>query len=221
MVKNPIIKGVVAVKEKQVEQTIIDAAIKVFVDKGKDGARMQEIADLAGVNKMLLHYYFVDKDTLFLEVIRRVSSDLYENVIEKSIQEKKFKDFLSTFIDRHFDYLDTKKETFQFLLWELSRKHFDLHDLLRNMYGTNRENPYEILCDRINDAIRTKEIRKVDPKEFIMNLFSLDLFLFLSYPVIREIVPLNGEPLSIEIEQRKKEVFRLLWNDIKNEQDGK
>ncbi|MCX6271040.1 MAG: helix-turn-helix domain containing protein, partial [Bacteroidetes bacterium] len=47
------------------EEHILQAARKVFARKGLDGARMQEIADEAGINKALLHYYFRSKDNLF------------------------------------------------------------------------------------------------------------------------------------------------------------
>ena len=47
------------------EQKILDAAEVVFHEKGFDGARMQEIADKATINKGLLHYYFKSKDALF------------------------------------------------------------------------------------------------------------------------------------------------------------
>ena len=43
------------------EEKIYEAARKVFIRKGMDGARMQEIADEAGMNKALLHYYFRNK----------------------------------------------------------------------------------------------------------------------------------------------------------------
>ena len=52
-------------KELNTEQTILEAAKKIFIHKGMDGARMQEIADEAGINKALLHYYFRSKDKLF------------------------------------------------------------------------------------------------------------------------------------------------------------
>jgi TetR/AcrR family transcriptional regulator len=204
-------------KEKQTEQEIIDAAVAVFVEKGKDGARMQEIADRAGVNKMLLHYYYRDKDTLFLEVVRKISADLYGSVMEECMNAPTFKAFLSVFIDRHFDFLNERKDTFQFLLWELSRKRFDLKsivDVSNNPYG---QNPFELLTEKLREAVARKEIRPVDTTEFILNLFSLDLFLFVGLPVIREIAPMDALELAAVVARRKKEVFRLLWNDIKTD----
>ena len=41
-------------KDTSTEQKILDAAKKVFVTKGMAGARMQDIADEAGINKALL-----------------------------------------------------------------------------------------------------------------------------------------------------------------------
>ena len=53
------------------ETLILDAAQAVFLEKGLAGARMQEIADRAGINKALLHYYFRSKDKLSELIINR------------------------------------------------------------------------------------------------------------------------------------------------------
>jgi len=201
--------------EKQVKQDIINAAMKIFVEKGKDGARMQEIADSAGVNKMLLHYYFKDKDTLFSEVLKRIVTDLYGSVFDGSMAVLTFKEFLSVFIDRHFDFLDKRKNSFQFLLWELSRKQVELRRIISGLDYPYGKNPFEILSDKLTEAVEKKEIRAVDTTQFILNLFSLDLFVFIGLPVIREIAPMDDAQLKIAIQRRKKEIFRLLWNDIK------
>ncbi|MCB0293033.1 MAG: helix-turn-helix transcriptional regulator, partial [Calditrichaeota bacterium] len=55
----------------ETERKIVEAASTVFLEKGKTGARMQAIADRAGINKALLHYYFRSKDRLYQEVFER------------------------------------------------------------------------------------------------------------------------------------------------------
>ena len=59
-------------KEKDIttETTILNAAKTIFQQKGMDGARMQEIADEAGINKALLHYYYRSKQLLFEAVFK-------------------------------------------------------------------------------------------------------------------------------------------------------
>ena len=59
--------------DKQTEEKIFDAATDVFVEKGMDGARMQDIANHAGINKALLHYYFRTKDQLFNAVFEMIA----------------------------------------------------------------------------------------------------------------------------------------------------
>ena len=51
-------------KDQSTEEKILAAAKKVFMTRGMAGARMQDIADEAGINKALLHYYFRSKDKL-------------------------------------------------------------------------------------------------------------------------------------------------------------
>jgi AcrR family transcriptional regulator len=55
------------------EEKILIGARKVFIAKGMAGARMQDIADEAGINKALLHYYFRSKEKLFEQIFKELS----------------------------------------------------------------------------------------------------------------------------------------------------
>ena len=52
-------------KDSTTEEKVLEAAKEVFMKYGLYGARMQDIADTAGINKALLHYYFRSKEKLF------------------------------------------------------------------------------------------------------------------------------------------------------------
>src|SRR3954464_1052602 len=87
--------GAVAVEPRDVdtETKILDAAHAVFLRAGTAGARMQEIADEAGVNKALLHYYFRSKERLSEAVFRRAAGGLMPAVAaalgsEASLEDK-------------------------------------------------------------------------------------------------------------------------------------
>ena len=62
----------------QTEDKIFEAATEVFVSKGMDGARMQDIADHAGINKALLHYYYRTKDHLFNAVFEKIAGQMFK-----------------------------------------------------------------------------------------------------------------------------------------------
>ncbi|HPY96128.1 MAG TPA: helix-turn-helix domain-containing protein [Candidatus Cloacimonadota bacterium] len=57
------------------ESIIFAAAMGEFLEKGYNGARMQAIADKAGINKALLHYYFKGKDDLYKSIFKKVFAD--------------------------------------------------------------------------------------------------------------------------------------------------
>lgn len=58
-------------KDNKTEEQILEAAQKIFQSKGMDGARMQEIADKASINKAMLHYYYRSKQLLFEAVFKK------------------------------------------------------------------------------------------------------------------------------------------------------
>jgi hypothetical protein len=133
-----------------------------------------------------------------------------------------FKEVLSVFNDRHFDFLDKRKESLHFFLWELSRSgELDLKEDLReavfSSYKKFGKNPFELLALKLNEAISKGEVRQVNTSDFILNLFSLNLFPFIALPVIQTMFPVEDSKIARMIEQRKKEVLRLLLNNLKIE----
>ncbi|MCA0273610.1 MAG: TetR/AcrR family transcriptional regulator [Proteobacteria bacterium] len=70
---------------RQNEQAILEAAEKVFAEAGFGGATMQLIADMAGLPKANLHYYFATKEELYRKVVARIfeiwlhAADTFDN----------------------------------------------------------------------------------------------------------------------------------------------
>ena len=89
--------------KSETEQKIFEAARDVFHRRGFDGARMQEIADKAKINKALLHYYYRSKDKLFeavfREALKRIGPIMFEALDREIPLEKKLKMFVSNYID--------------------------------------------------------------------------------------------------------------------------
>lgn len=57
---------------QQNERLILEAAEKVFAEAGFGGATMQLIADMAGLPKANLHYYFPTKEALYRRVVQNI-----------------------------------------------------------------------------------------------------------------------------------------------------
>ena len=65
---------------KDTEQRIINAAIKVFCEKGYDGARTRDIANEAGITHALINYHFQSKENLFNVIIENTLLSIRQKV---------------------------------------------------------------------------------------------------------------------------------------------
>ena len=62
-----------AERADQTRARILDAAVREFSENGLAGARTEQIAEAAGVNKALLYYYFEGKEALYAAALETVA----------------------------------------------------------------------------------------------------------------------------------------------------
>ncbi len=82
------------------KENILNAAADEFSEKGKAGARMQAIADKAGVNKAMLNYYFTSKDQLFYAVMKKMLTEAQESALNELKDIDDAREFIHEFV-RH------------------------------------------------------------------------------------------------------------------------
>lgn len=101
------------------KQKILNAAEEIFGEKGFDGARVDEIARKAGVNKALIYYYFASKEKILEELI---DINLKEAIREKELFIKEIKSFDEIDFEEAFkmlsDFLNRKKVFFKIIAME-------------------------------------------------------------------------------------------------------
>jgi AcrR family transcriptional regulator len=176
---------------------------------------MQEIADEAGANKMLLHYYFRSKERLFRRVVEEIIEQLITSVVKISVQAGTFREFLETFIDRHIDFLAENKDMVYFLLWEFRKDKKIIVDVVLKKFASMGGTPFDHITEKVRVAVAAQEIRPISPADLTLSLVSLDIFPLMIIPLIASIGELSDSQVAEMIQQRKEEAFRLLWNDIK------
>lgn len=167
------------VNKENTEYKIVEAAKKVFIQKGMDGARMQQIADEAGINKALLHYYFRTKNKLFEKIFDMLFKDIFV-IFELAISnELTFEEFLESFIRQYIKMLKNKPYIPQFVIHELNRKPERIVEQMRNSNFDKQK-----LFDLINKAVEDKVIRPITPVHLITNILSMCIFPFVAKPII-------------------------------------
>jgi TetR/AcrR family transcriptional regulator len=119
--------------EKQTEEKIFEAASNVFIEEGSAGARMQTIADRAGINKALLHYYFRTKDHLFEAVFLKLAQKMlnkFSPIFEEnlSLEEK-----IRFFFREHISFMQQNPKLPAFIISEINRNPERIRKLLANV----------------------------------------------------------------------------------------
>ncbi|OGB63077.1 MAG: hypothetical protein A2Y94_06655 [Caldithrix sp. RBG_13_44_9] len=199
----------------ETEQKIYQAATRVFIHHGRDGARMEDIAKEAGINKALLHYYFRSKEKLYANVfeqeIRKVVMDLFQSInLELDIQT-----FLHTFIFTYIDRLHQNPFVVQFMLWEMRSPNTLIREIFQKIFSDDQYSPPQKVVQKIQQAIKNRKIRKLEARHLLFNIIGMCIYTFIAAPVITTLFPeLKVQDKSF-ITQRKNEIFNLIWNGIK------
>ncbi len=194
------------------EEKILIAARKVFIEKGWDGARMQEIADNAGINKALLHYYFRNKEQLFKRVFAGIVGKLIPNLNTIIQSEQPIFEKIQAFIDAYIDFLLANQELPLFVANELSRN-------ANLIVGAFEENGLKPMIGKmvmeIFQAIENKQIRPINPAHLLMNIVSMCVFPFMGRSIFQKVLMQVPEEMYQELlKQRKKEIYEMVYHSI-------
>ncbi|GAB4337381.1 MAG: hypothetical protein Kow0037_20070 [Calditrichia bacterium] len=201
--------------DQQTEQRILQAATEVFIEKGQDGARMEEIAQRAGINKALLHYYFRSKKQLFRKVFQQEVNSFFQTIFQSLRPELELEDFLCHFIDTYIDLLIRKPYMPRFIVWEVLPQTDLFKEIIVPLLSSVSPTPVDIVTEKIETAKRQGRIRNVDSLQLIVNIVGMVLFAFIGAPIIEQIQP-GIKVLSEDfLQKRKAEIKSLVLNGIK------
>jgi TetR/AcrR family transcriptional regulator len=198
-------------KELSTEQAILEAAKNIFIRKGMEGARMQEIADEAGINKALLHYYFRSKDKLFEAIFTEAILKLVPNIMEMLKSELPLFTKIELFTCNYIDAFTENPFVPGFIMHELSRDPSKIVNMVKNA-GIN---PHPFF-DQVKRETESGNIIPVNPYHLIVNMLSMCIFPFVAMPILMNILfKNNAESYNQFIAQRKKEIPEFIINAIK------
>ncbi|WPR71023.1 TetR/AcrR family transcriptional regulator [Flavobacterium sp. NG2] len=193
------------------EEKIFNAAKIVFHKKGYAGARMQEIADEAGINKAMLHYCFKNKQVLFEAVFKKAFHQLAPKInqifqSDSSLFEK-IKEFTNSYISFVIDnpYLPA------FIIQEMNNNPEFVVSFLND---EKRPNP-NLLIAQIEREIELGNIKAIKPKQLLLNIFSLTVFPFAAQVLVKGILHLTDDEFNQMMEERKTSIAQQIINSIK------
>ena len=137
---------------------ILDAADDIFVRRGIDGARMQEIADHAGVNKALLHDYVRSKAELARAVWLRIASLFVPGVLPMMASDLPFDDKIDRFVDADHTTLTHHPYLMACVISEAARHPDLVDDFCSPERRRAARKMIEKLRDQIDNGVKTREL---------------------------------------------------------------
>ena len=201
-------------KEKHLasEEKILSAARKIFITKGMAGARMQDIANEAGINKALLHYYYRDKEKLFETIFLEEAQKFFPKINSIFQSDDPLFQKIEKFVDEYIDEMVANPYLPWFVLNEINR---DPDQFMYKIWGeSNLPKPAKFL-EQIEKEIKNGTIKRINPVHLLMNLLSMTIFPFIARPMIIRNLHMTDPRFLETMEERRKEIPKFIIDSIK------
>jgi AcrR family transcriptional regulator len=200
--------------DKQTEEKIFEAATDVFVEKGLDGARMQDIATHAGINKALLHYYYRTKDQLFNSVFEMIAKQIFRKFSPVLDENLTLEEKIRFFYKEHIAFLQANPRLPGFLLNEVNRNPERIKKLLKNV---DFEGIWMTLYEQHKKEFHQYNITKDTMPQLMISIAALSVFPFAARGILEAILDKTGHTFNEYMEERKVFAADFVINAITKE----
>ncbi len=196
-------------KQGNTEQAIMAAAEELFLEKGYHLATTTMIARKAGVTHAMLHYYFRTKEQIFGQVLDKYMNEiaaLFQPVMQK---EAPFWETMEKGISMHFDFLE-KHPLLPAFIFDVARSNPELLENYKEDFRKTAGNKIMFHCSMIQAEIDKGNIKKVDPKQLLMDIAMLNMSTFMFLPTAGKLANMDAETMEEMLRSRKAEIIALI-----------
>jgi len=186
--------------EKQTEDRIFESATEVFIEKGMDGARMQDIANHAGINKALLHYYYRSKEHLFEAVFEKMATVMFSRFSPVFDEKASIEDKIRFFFREHISFLQKNPRLPAFILNEINRNPARIRKLLQKFNVNEFWNTLE--RQHHNELSRYNITRETIP-QLMTSIAAISIFPFAARGIMEVLFEKSGQDFNDYLEKRK------------------
>lgn len=190
-------------------QALLTAAIAEFAAKGPAGARVDEIARRAGVNKQMLYHYFGNKDDLFRAALEEVYGRIRARERALNLSDLPPIRAMESLVGFSFDYLAEHPE-FIALLNDENRYGATHLDGLREVQAMHLP-LVELIRDTLQRGVREGVFRDdIDPINLYISIAGLSYFFFSNNRTLSAIFGTNlGSSKAVAVRRRHVIEFAL------------
>ncbi|MBK9734163.1 MAG: TetR/AcrR family transcriptional regulator [Saprospiraceae bacterium] len=198
--------------EFSAQERIKLAAAKIFTHRGLEGARMQDIADEAKINKAMLHYYFKNKQHLFELIFQEKLYKVFGALNSLFSDEFSFEDRLRHFVAKEIDIISEFPALPLFILLEARKNPGILQENFKNF-------PLKEIRIKFSEVIKNESdkgnIIPIKMEELLMNIMSLCVYPIVAEPMFRFVFDMDEVAYKKLIKLRKITVSDMIINSLK------
>ncbi|PWV57084.1 TetR/AcrR family transcriptional regulator [Chitinophaga sp. S165] len=199
-------------QERNTEELIIEAARRIFIKRGLAGARMQDIADEAGINKAMLHYYYRSKEKLFEIVFDEAFSKMVGRLGAVLNKPMPIEEKIRTLIDH---YITSIAETPYVPIFVLNEINQQPEMMIKRVSSQPSFPDIMAFMKEVVEAGKKGIIKEISPLQLFLNIVSMCIFPFVARPLIQGIFQQDNIQFNMLIEERKKLVGDVIISWLK------
>ncbi|MEQ9287346.1 MAG: TetR/AcrR family transcriptional regulator [Cyclobacteriaceae bacterium] len=196
-------------EEVKTEKLIKEQAKILFFKNGYLKATTQEIADKAGVNRALIHYYFRSREQLLDTLLDEALLEKKERVKRILSSDLSLKEKIAAFINSTMDYGIAFPYLENFIISEIARCPKKITDFC----SVHSVKPSDLIKDQLEEEIRQKNLDPISAEQFMVNLIALCNYPLLAKPILQTIHNMTDEAYGQFLVERKQIIFSTIFKE--------
>ena len=198
-----------AADEQQTEKLIKQKAKILFFQKGFLDATTQEIADEAGINRALIHYYFRSREQLRDLLLDETLTEKKDKVRKILTSSQPFREKIANYIDTIVDYGLAYPYLDNFIISETARR----PDRVELFCSKDRIKSSDLIREQLEEEITNGKIAPISAEHFMINLSALCNYPLLAKSVLKAIHGLTDSAYHDFLVERKQIIYRTIFNE--------
>jgi TetR/AcrR family transcriptional regulator len=196
------------------EQAILQAAERLFLEKGFAMTSTTEIAKAVGCNQALIHYYYRTKEKLFVAVFEKKAAVFFSGFATIDEGALSFEESLRLKIEAHFDMIRANPQLPFLIINELTTNPSRIESIKEGI-GKIAAGVFFPLEARLKEEIAAGRIRPISAYDLVIDMLSMNVMFFVASPIVRAALALSDEEFERTVEARRRESVEVILRSLR------
>lgn len=195
--------------QRNTEQKIMEAAERLFLEKGYIMSTTTLIASEAGVTHAMLHYYFRTKEQIFIKVLNKNLGELTCSLRPIMSVQRPVWETLKEGIEMLFDFLNSHRQ-FASLIYDVIKHNPQLLESYIESNGGIKNKMFEHHRLMLENEIKSGRMNPISIEQILYDIISMNMSVFMSIPTINNILNISQDKSNMFIENQKNEIINKI-----------